>query len=255
MLFSHKCPSCLSPNKQELCTYTTKNHGTRKIFQCIDCNCAFSETKGTILENIKHPISKIWKAIDMRTEGMGFNATARSCGISKNTLIDWENKFTPLCKTLYLYSLCHCFMQVVIEGDEFYTKINKNVPADESSGWTIVLMDRASRFIWQMNCGKKDRDLFEKTIKELEEIVNQTNDLSLITDGERRYGNILFEICNELIKTGKPGRPRRTLKKGVKVRVKNKGSQNQALVQFDIIINNSHQFKVLNHLNREKIIQ
>ena len=33
------------------------------------------------------------------------------------------------------------------------------------------------------------------------------------------------EICYELIKTGKAGRPRKTLKKGIKVRVKNKGDQ------------------------------
>ncbi|HIP82247.1 MAG TPA: hypothetical protein EYH19_01500 [Desulfocapsa sulfexigens] len=36
---------------------------------------------------------------------------------------------------------------------------------------------------------------------------------------------LLFEICNELLKTGKRGRPRKTLVKGVKVRLKNKGSQ------------------------------
>jgi hypothetical protein len=36
---------------------------------------------------------------------------------------------------------------------------------------------------------------------------------------------VLFEICHELIRTGKKGRPRKTLKKGVKVRIKNKGSQ------------------------------
>ena len=46
------------------------------------------------------------------------------------------------------------------------------------------------------------------------ELVDQTEDITLLTDGERRYGNILFEICHELLRTGKPGRPRKTLKKG-----------------------------------------
>lgn len=86
-------------------------------------------------------------------------------------------------------------------------------------------MDRASRFIWEMSCGKKDRRLFEKAIKTLEDLINTTKDLCLVTDGERRYGKLLFEICNELIKTGNVGRPRKTFKKGVKVRLKNKGSQ------------------------------
>lgn len=86
-------------------------------------------------------------------------------------------------------------------------------------------MDRASRFVWEMSCGRKDRKLFKKAIKTLKRVIQKTEDLSLITDGERRYGNLLFEICQELLHTGKRGRPRKTLKKGIKVRLKNKGSQ------------------------------
>ncbi len=62
-------------------------------------------------------------------------------------------------------------------------------------------------------------------IQKLVKIICQTEDLTLLTDGERRYGKVLFEICHELLHTGKPGRPRKTLKKGVTVKVKNKGSQ------------------------------
>ena len=56
-------------------------------------------------------------------------------------------------------------------------------------------------------------------------MINTTGDLALITDGERRYGQVLFELCSELIRTGKRGRPPRTLPKGIQVRVKNKGSR------------------------------
>ena len=83
-------------------------------------------------------------------------------------------------------------------------------------------MHRASRFIWEMSCGKKDRSFFKRAIKTMAKLVDQTKDITLLADGERRYGNILFEICHELLRTGKPGRPRKTLKKGVTVRVKNK---------------------------------
>src|SRR5262249_8412843 len=80
-------------------------------------------------------------------------------------------------------------------------------------------------FIWELDCGKKDRRLFKKAIKTLNKIARHTNDLSLFTDGERRYGNLLFEICSELVKNGQPGRPKKTFKRGVHVRIKNKGSQ------------------------------
>ena len=192
---------------------------------CANCECEFSETKNTFLQNLKTPVSKIWDVINTRMEGLGLNATARVSGVAKNTITDWERKFFDLHDVLFIYAISHCYLQLVIEGDEFYTKVRKNVPPDESAGWTIVLMERASRFIWELSCGKKDQSLFRKAIKTIEKLISQTSDISLLTDGERRYGKILFEICYELIKNGKPGRPRKTLKKGVKVRVKNKGSQ------------------------------
>lgn len=219
--FPCKCPNCSSENVRFDYKYDTISNGSRQMLLCRDCRTSFSETKNTFLQNIRTPISVIWKVLKSRTEGTSLNATCRVFDIAKNTLLDWERKFSSLYHTLLIYSMTHTFIQLVIEGDEFYTKVNKNVPAEQSSGWTIVLMDRASRFIWELSCGKKDRSLFENAIETLAELVVQTKDITLLTDGERRYGKILFEICHELLLTGKPGRPKKTLKKGVTVRVKN----------------------------------
>jgi hypothetical protein len=128
-------------------------------------------------------------------------------------------------KTLLLFALTHQFLQQIIEGDELYTRVNKKVAPDASQGWTIVLMDRATRFIWDMHCGRKDRKLFKNAMRLLCHVIEQTGDLTLLTDGERRYGSLLFELCSEVLRTGKRGRPKKTLRKGVKVRLKNKGSQ------------------------------
>ena len=56
------------------------------------------------------------------------------------------------------------------------------------------------------------------------DIVARTGDVTLITDGERRYGLLLFEVCQELFRSGRSGRPRTVLRRGVRVRLKNKGS-------------------------------
>jgi hypothetical protein len=167
----------------------------------------------------------IWQVIKARTDGLGLNAAARTFDKAKNTILAWERKFVDLHRVLLLYTLVHEFLAMVIEGDEAYTKVHQNVPPDQSLGWTILLMDRASRFIWELDCGKKDRRLFKKAITILNKIVRHTNDLSIFTDGERRYGNLLFEVCYELVKNGQPGRPKKTFKRGVHVRIKNKGSQ------------------------------
>jgi transposase-like protein len=224
-LLQLKCPTCKSAVLQSHTTYATQHHGRRIIYKCASCLDYFSETKTTLMEGLKTPVSVIWQVLKARTEGMGFNAAARTFEKAKNTILAWEGKFSDLHQVLFLYALVHEFLALVIEGDEAYTKVQKNVPPEQSPGWTILLLDRASRFIWELECGKKDRKLFKKAIKSLDSITRHTHDLSLFTDGERRYGNLLFEICHELVKNGKPGRPKKTFKRGVHVRVKNKGSQ------------------------------
>jgi transposase-like protein len=220
-----KCPVCHSADIQYHSPYNTKNHGSRVIYKCEHCPVYFSETNKTLLEGLKTPVSVIWQVLKARTEGMGLNAAARTFEKAKNTILAWERKLLDLQQVLFLYALVHEFLALVIEGDEAYTKVQKNVPPEQSPGWTILLMDRASRFIWELECGKKEKKLFKKAIKTLDKIARQTHDLSLFTDGERRYGNLLFELCHELVKNGKPGRPKKTFKRGVHVRVKNKGTQ------------------------------
>jgi hypothetical protein len=197
----------------------------RHIYECNSCGNFFSETKGTPLEGLRTPLSRIIEVLDALNEGMGINAVCRVFKVAKNSVYLWLDRVSGLKETLLLYALCHQFLQLMIEGDELYTKVEQNKPPAESEGWTIVLMDRASRFIWALGCGEKDEDLFLAAIEILAQVIEQTADLTLVTDGERRYGNTLFEICHQVVRTGQPGRPKTTLRPGVKVRLKNKGSQ------------------------------
>ena len=124
-----------------------------------------------------------------------------------------------------MFALTQQFLQQIIEGDELYTSVQKTVAPDASQGWTVVWMDRAPRFLWEMHCGRKDRQLFQKAMGLLCQVIEHTGDLTLLTDGERRYGSLLLALCSEALRTGKRGRPKKTLRKGVKVRLKHKGSQ------------------------------
>jgi hypothetical protein len=126
---------------------------------------------------------------------------------------------------LSLYSFCHEFISLTFEGDELYTMVGKRTAPSESAGWTAIIMERVSRFIVDQRCGKRNGALFKSVMKTVCQYVDLTLDLTFLSDGERRYGNTLFDLCSETLKTGKRGRPPGTLPKGVKVRVKNKGDQ------------------------------
>ena len=163
----------------------------------------FSRTKGSPLFGLRRAVSKIALTLRARLEGLGFNGACRTYDISATALRLWEARFADLKRALFLYALGHQFLQQVIEGDEMYTKSAKNLPPDESEGWTLKLMDRACRFMWVQKCGRRDRTLFTKAIAALMRIIEKERDLTLITDGERRDGNILFELCNEAVRTDK----------------------------------------------------
>lgn len=225
MLDENRCPMCDSENITPHTTYTIQSGETRRLFYCPACHGYFSETKNTPLAGLRTPLSRIIEVLDALNDGLGLNATVRTFKVAKNTLYAWLERVAGLKEVLLLYSLCHQFLSQLVEGDELYTKVNTNQPADQSEGWTIVLMERASRFLWELKCGQKEESLFRAAMDTLSQVIAQTEDLTLVTDGERRYGNLLFDLCRQALRTGKVGRPRQTLPQGVKVRVKNKGSQ------------------------------
>jgi hypothetical protein len=164
----------------------------------------------------------------MRTTGMSLNTCAREYKASKKSIIDWERRLAAVKPTLMLYALMQQFIEQVIEGDELYTKVHQNRLASDSEGWTIVFMERSSRFWWELKCGRKDEKLFKSALGLLVQVIEKTGNLTLLSDGERRYGNLLFAICHEVLGDGKPGHPKKRLRKGVRVRLKNKGSKKRA---------------------------
>jgi len=219
------CPACGSRDTTGHGHYETVHNGTRSLRACTACGEVFSETTGTPMHGIKTPISKVAAALRVRGEGMGLRATARILGTHKNTIAEWEHRFGGMKPTLMLYGLCQTFIQLTLEGDEIYTVVGQRVHPADSTGWTAVILERASRFLVDQQCGGKDATLFKKVMESVAAYAKRTQDTTFLSDGERRYGNTLFELCAQTVRTGKRGRPRKTLPKGCRVRLKNKGDQ------------------------------
>jgi len=175
------------------------------------------------MQCIKTPISEVAAALRLRGEEVGLRATARILGTQKNTIAEWERRLGGMKPTLMLYGLCQTFIRLTFEGDEVYTVVGQRVAPADSTGWTAIILERASRFLVDQQCGRKDAMLFKKVMKSVAAYVRRTQDTTFLSDGERRYGNALFDLCAQTTRTGQRGRPRRTLPKGCRVRIKNKG--------------------------------
>nr|WP_320042585.1 hypothetical protein [uncultured Desulfobacter sp.] len=178
------------------------------------------------MNNIKTPISKVASALRLRGEGLGLRATGRVLRSNKSTIALWENRFADQKATLLLYGFCHEFISLTFEGDELYTIVGKRTMPSESEGWTAVIMERASRFIVDQRCGKKDTSLFKSVMKTVCGYIDHTDDLSFFSDGERRYGNMLFELCSEFFKPAKRGVLPEFFLKESKFVLKTKGIKN-----------------------------
>jgi transposase-like protein len=128
-LYSHPCPCCNSSKAIHPHTrYTTQSQGTRTIYHCRECDIYYNETFLTPIAGLTTPLSRIIQVLKARSEGIGWNATARTFRVSKKSVIDWERRLGDLKPTLMLYALLHEFIHQEIEGDELYTKVDKNVP-------------------------------------------------------------------------------------------------------------------------------
>ncbi len=189
-LFSKDCPNCHSQDIGIHSHYMTQHNGERTIHVCQACGHYFSETQATPIAGLRTPLSEIIRVLKARTEGMGLNAAVRTFGYAKNSILTWERRLAALQETLFLYALVHEFLQLIIEGDELYTKVKRNVEPSQSEGWTIVLMERASRFILTLKCGRKEQGLFLEAVSALSQWLDQTQEIALFTDGERRYSQL-----------------------------------------------------------------
>ena len=83
----------------------------------------------------------------------------------------------------------------MIEEDKLYTKVHHNTDASASEGWTLVLMERGSRFLCELNCGPKDQSLFQEALGLLCYVIQQTEDLSRFCSFPRgKLGQIDAEL-------------------------------------------------------------
>ena len=52
------------------------------------------------------------------------------------------------------YGLCHTFIPLTFAGDEIDTVVGQRIHPADSTGWTAILLERASRFLVDRPCGR-----------------------------------------------------------------------------------------------------
>lgn len=161
------CPACDRSDLKVQSTYSVQSGEQRRLYGCVHCRCYFSETYGSALAGLRTALSRIQQILAALNDGMRVNAVCRSLPVSKHTLTAWHERLRAVTDAWRLYALCHQCLQQLIAGDERYTPVNVHQPPADSPRWSIGLMDRASRFIWELSGGERERALCAQTMRTL----------------------------------------------------------------------------------------
>jgi len=78
----------------------------------------------------------------------------------------------------------------------------RTFPPAACEGWTIHFIERESRYWVSALAGKKEASLFERGVQSAWNWVKSAQFIRWFTDGERRYGNVLWELASVYLKRG-----------------------------------------------------
>lgn len=125
------CPHCQSDQEVVKKGFNQRQDGTRlQRYLCRGCNKQFNDRTGTPLARLRKSPAQVVKALHMRSEGLGVRATGRVEGIAHATVIRWERRLSAQAEQWS--PAAPADSDLTVEGDELYTKVEKNRPASKA---------------------------------------------------------------------------------------------------------------------------
>ena len=111
----------------------------------------------------------------------------------------------------------------------------RTVPPSESEGWTVIFIERDSRYWSVAQAGRKDTVLFAKATQLAWQWASSSAFIRWFTDGERRYAQQLWQRASVYLKPSEVSREyrhRKVWREGLEVAIKIKGSQGHRRVEW-----------------------
>lgn len=123
------CPYCQSNQVVKKGFFQNQDGTGRQRYLCRGCDKQFSDRTGTPMARLRKPASQVAKVLKMRSEGLGVRATGRVEEVSHSTVIRWEQRLADRAEAWSPPAPADS--DVTVEGDELYTKVEKNWPASK----------------------------------------------------------------------------------------------------------------------------
>lgn len=112
-----------------------------------------------------------------------------------------------------------------------------------SEGWTLIGIERDSRYLVSVQVGQRDRDLFTRGIAQTWAAVQRNKYIRLFSDGERRYASELWKLASvRLDRKYGDYQHRKVWREGIELAIKIKGSQGHPRREW---VNPEHPFTAI----------
>jgi hypothetical protein len=131
---------------------------------------------------------------------------------------------------------------------KFIHGLARTFPPEDSEGWTIHFIERESRYWVEAKAGLKTASLFEEGVKAAWDWANPSRWIRWFTDGERRYGKVLWHLASVFLppaQTTDVFGYRKVWREGLEVAMKVKGSQGTPHIEW---MKPEHPFTALSSL-------
>lgn len=181
-------------------------------YRCKRCGATFSATKGTALYRIHHPHTLVVTVVTLLAWGCPVQAIVAAFGLDERTVADWQRRAGRQCVRVHEQIVQAGAVTLgQVQADELRVRIVGGIV------WLAMSVSVASR-LWLGGevSVRRDRVLIRAVLMRVAACGPVTR-LLLCTDGLISYPRQALRVFRQAVRTGRRGRPRLVLPRGVRI--------------------------------------
>ena len=194
-----KCPYCAKNERVGV-----HSHKERRYI-CHGCEQTFSETKGTVFENLHYPSWVVVLVLKLLAYGCPVQAIVQALLLDERTVADWQAKAGQKGKQVQEEVVCNGQVELgQTQADELC------VNTQGGKAWMATAMVVFSRlWLWGEVSPTRDRHLILRLMgKVAQAAASTTQPILIAVDGFAAYPKAILRSFYTKVYTGLPGRPR-----------------------------------------------
>lgn len=181
-------------------------------YQCKRCKKTFSETKGTALYRMHKPKELVLTVVTLLAHGCPLQAIVAAFGLDERTVARWEREAGTHCRRVHERVVEAGRVELgQVQADELRVRVVGGVM------WSAGALAVESRlWLGGVVSVRRDRDLIRAVLSRVR-ACGVVRAVLLCTDGLASYPKAAIHLFREPLRTGRAGRPRLILPKGVMI--------------------------------------